>query len=164
MPAFAVVVLVLGGWSVSWRRAGAIAAVTVLVLGAFAALDLARPEDERTHLGRLAARLGDGGMGTVIRRKVEANVSILTSSVWTYVIPVAFAFLAFLTWRRAGFLGALQQRIPGLRACLLGALVTGTLGFALNDSGVAVPAMMFGILLPYLTYLVLRTHPATAAP
>ena len=40
-----------------------------------------------------------------------------------------------------------------MRACLLGALVVGVLGFALNDSGVAVPAMMFGIVLPWVTWL-----------
>ena len=35
----------------------------------------------------------------------------------------------------------------------------GVLGFALNDSGVAVPAMMLGVLLPYLTYLLLWWAP-----
>ena len=32
-------------------------------------------------------------------------------------------------------------------------------GFALNDSGVAVPAMMFGIVLPWVIWLLLRTEP-----
>ena len=50
--------------------------------------------------------------------------------------------------------------MPGVRPCLLGALVVGILGFALNDSGVAVPAMMFGIVLPWITWLLLATESA----
>ncbi|HEX2418862.1 MAG TPA: hypothetical protein VHJ83_12185, partial [Micromonosporaceae bacterium] len=34
--------------------------------------------------------------------------------------------------------------------------VVAVLGFALNDSGIAVPAMMSTVLLPYLGYLILR--------
>jgi len=45
-----------------------------------------------------------------------------------------------------------------VRACLLGSLIIGVLGFALNDSGVAIPAMMFGIVLPWVTWLLLRTE------
>ena len=50
-----------------------------------------RPQDSRTHLGRLAAKVlhaDNGGVSTVLRRKVEANIGILTSSVWTWVIPM----------------------------------------------------------------------------
>ena len=93
----------------------------------------------------------------MLRRKVQANVSILTSSVWTWLVPVCLAFVAFLALRRTGFLARLQGRVPGVRAGLLGSLVVGVLGFALNDSGVAVPAMMFGIVLPWVIWLLLRT-------
>jgi hypothetical protein len=151
VPAFAVTVMLLAGWRVSWRRVALVGVATGAVIAAFAALDLSRPEDDRTHLGRLAARLGEGDSLTVIERKINTNLSILTSSVWTYVIPAAFAFLAFLTWRPTSFLAGLQGRVPGLRACLVGSLIVGSLGFALNDSGVAVPAMMFGVLLPYIS-------------
>ena len=37
-------------------------------------------------------------------------------------------------------------------------MVAGVLGFAVNDSGVAIPAMMFGIVLPWVTWLLLRTE------
>lgn len=161
VPAFAVVVLLLAGARLGWARVAGIGAATIAALGAFAAVDLARPAESRTHLGRFVARLFDGqGVLTVLNRKINANVSILTSSVWTLIIPVAVAFLAFLVWRRQGFLQELQERVPGLRACLVGALVVGAIGFALNDSGVAVPAMMLAVLLPYVTFLVLRTGPA----
>jgi hypothetical protein len=157
-PAFVVVLALLGGWRLGWRRGALIGVATVVVLGVFAAFDLSRPESQRTHLGRFVQRLVDGDAGVILRRKLNANLSILTSSVWTLLIPVGFAFLAFLVVRRHGFLRDLQTTVPGVRACLWGALVLGALGFALNDSGVAIPAMMFGILLPWIAFLTLRTR------
>jgi hypothetical protein len=162
VPGFAVVILLLAGSRLHWRRVAVVAMATAIAVSVFAAVDLARPEDERTHLGRLVADLtgdGGGGFATIIQRKLTTNLNILFSSIWTLIIPAAFAFLAFLIWRPRGFLRDLQERVPGLRACLAGAIVVGILGFTLNDSGVAVPAMMLAVLLPYLTYLVLRTAP-----
>lgn len=164
LPAFAITIMLLAGIAVSWRRVLVIGVSTAVAISAFALLDLSRPVEKRTHLGRFAQKLIEGDVGPILQRKAEANIHLLTSSVWTYVIPVALAFLAFLTWRRSGFLRELQRAVPGLRPCLVGALVAGVLGFALNDSGVAVPAMMFGILLPYLTWLLLRTADAGSEP
>jgi type IV secretory pathway VirB2 component (pilin) len=159
-PASAVVVLLLSGRRVGWRKAVLIGVGTIAAISAFALVDLSRPVEDRTHLGRLAAKVFDadgGGLATTLGRKLNANISILTSSIWTWVIPFAIAFFAFLVWKRMGLLRALEERIPGLRACLVGSLVAGFLGFALNDSGVAVPAMMLAVVLPYVTYLVVRT-------
>ncbi|MGI8792559.1 MAG: hypothetical protein ACR2H3_05195 [Acidimicrobiales bacterium] len=160
VPAFTVTILLLAGVQIGWRRAAAIGGGTAVVLALFAALDLARPPEVRTHLGRLVSRTlasEGGGLLTTIERKAAANVSILTSSIWTYAIPITLAFLAFLVWRPQGFLRGVIERFPGTRAGLIGALVAGLLGFALNDSGVAIPAMMLGVLLPYLAWLVART-------
>ena len=160
VPAAAVVVLLLSGRSVSFRRLVMIGIGTIALLSVFAAVDLSRPKESRTHLGRIAAKVIDadgGGLATIVARKVNANISILTSSIWTWVIPVAILFFSFLVWRRTGLLRALEERVPGLRTGLIGALVAGALGFALNDSGVAVPAMMLAVVLPYVTYLVVRT-------
>jgi hypothetical protein len=160
VPAFAVVIILLAGWRVSMPKLLAVGAGTVVAISGLAALDLSRPADQRTHLGRFAQQLVNGDAGVTVRRKVEANLSILTSSVWTWLVPVCLAFVTFLLLRRTGYLHRLQQRVPGVRACLLGALVVGILGFALNDSGVAIPAMMFGIVLPWVTWLLLRTEAA----
>ena len=160
VPAFALVLVLLAGWRVSILKAVVVGAVTLGALAALAALDLSRPESSRTHLGRFAQRIADGDAGIVVERKLQSNLSILTSSVWTWLVPACLAFVAFLALRRTGYLHRLQRRVPGVRACLLGALVVGTLGFALNDSGVAVPAMMFGIVLPWVIWLLLETERA----
>lgn len=155
VPAALVVVVLLGGGRLRPGHAVAVTAVTVAVVVSFAAVDLARPVAERTHVGRFAAQVLDGGDGVamVIERKIGANLSLLSSSVWALAIPVALAFLVFLLRRRRAILGRLQADVPGLRACLVAAVVLAVLGGGLNDSGVAVPAMMLAVLLPYVTVL-----------
>ncbi|HEV2069907.1 MAG TPA: hypothetical protein VGR26_08950, partial [Acidimicrobiales bacterium] len=120
-----------------------------------------------THLGRflaLTAEQGVAGASTVIERKIASNLAILTSSVWTLLIPVAIALLVFLAWRHAGLLRRLESVSPGARACLVGGLVLAVLGGLLNDSGVAVTGIIFAVLLPYLTVLALAAgDPAAPA-
>lgn len=160
VPAFLLTGLLLTGAALSVRRVALVGLATLVVIGAFGALDLTRPEESRTHLGRFLTLTGDQGADgflTVIQRKLASNLNILTSSVWTLVIPVAIAFLAFLAWRQPRFLRRLQVWMPGARACIVGGLVVAVLGGVLNDSGVAIPAMMFAVLLPYLTVLTVRT-------
>ena len=155
VPAFLVVGAVLAQRRFGWRRIAVAVGATAAAVVVFAAIDLARPTSQRTHLGRLAA--DPGNSGDVIQRKLESNLHILTSSIWTLIIPVALAFLLFLALRPPGLLQTIQRRVPGLRACLVGGLLAGLLGFAVNDSGVAVPAMMLAVLLPYLSYLLMTT-------
>lgn len=167
VPAFVVTVLLWAGVSLNVRRLGLIAAATAGVVAVFGAVDLARPVEARTHLGRLLAVAADEGVAgviPVIERKLNANLVILTSSVWTLFIPVVLAFLIFLVVRRADFLGRLEERMPGSRATLVGALVVAVLGALLNDSGVAIPGIMFAVLLPYLTILTLAINDERVRP
>jgi hypothetical protein len=150
VPAFALVLTWLGGWRVSVRRVVAIGAATVGVIVVFALVDLTRPASQRTHLGRFVADVFDGEAGVVVRRKLEANWHVLTSSIFTLVVPALVLGFAFLVTRRRGLVAQAQAGAPGLRPCLLGAVVAGTLGFAVNDSGVAIPAMMIAMVVPWL--------------
>jgi hypothetical protein len=150
VPAFALVLIWLGGWRVSGRRLVAVAAVTVGVLAVFALVDLARPASSRTHLGRFVADVFDGHAGVVVRRKLEANWQVLTSSVFALLVPILVVGFAVLVTRRRGLMARAQSRSAALRPCLVGAVVAGVLGFAVNDSGVAIPAMMIAMVVPWL--------------
>jgi hypothetical protein len=133
---------------------GAVSAVLV-----FGALDLSRPAEQRTHLGRLLQDIGDNGweaFETVVLRKIDANLSVLTSSVWTLMLPVVFAFVAYLFWAAPWRHHTIQETIPQERAALAGLITAMVLGFALNDSGIAVPGMMLGVANAALVHLVLR--------
>lgn len=166
VPAAVIVLLMLNNVRVSPRHVIVALVATAGAAAAFAAVDLARPEAARTHVGRFAAQLleGDANVATILERKVDANLSLLFSSIWALLIPVALVFLTFLVRRRQGILRRLEAHIPGLRACLVGALVLAVLGGALNDSGVAVPAMMLAVLLPFITFLGLQLPSAAPPP
>jgi hypothetical protein len=159
IPAAGLTASLILGWRPRVRNAlvWGLSAVAVVVL--FGLLDLARPADDRTHLGRLFERIGDDGWSafeTVVVRKLQANLSVLTSSVWTLMVPLALAVAAYLLWVAPGRLRRLRDE-PALRTALPGLGVAGVLGFALNDSGIAVPGMMLGVVGASLAYLLVRT-------
>lgn len=166
IPAAVVVVLILAG-----RRVGSVRIIqaglgAAAVLTALAALDLARPPAARTHLGRLAAMVIGGdrtGLATTLHRKLNANVSILTSSKWTWLVPAAVVVVAVLLWLRPALPATLRGLMPGSRACVVGTLVAGGLGLMVNDSGIAIPAMMLAVVLPYMAFLLLHLS-ATSDP
>lgn len=137
--------------TVVWLVLGAVLSVTAL---AFA--DLARPETSRTHLGRLLSNTLNNGFGafeTVILRKLNANLSVLTSSIWTLMLPVVFTFIALVFWRAPSRMRNISDEIPQERAAVVGLGMALVLGFALNDSGIAIPGMMLGVISASLVYL-----------
>ncbi|MGH9034907.1 MAG: hypothetical protein ACRD0O_04020 [Acidimicrobiia bacterium] len=158
-PAFVLTAVLLLGARVGPRTVALGVAGTAVAMGAFSLFDLARPSSQRSHLGRLLEQIDADGWGAftqVVERKLDANLSVLTRSPWTLMVPAALAFVAYLVYRSPSALGAIQRRVPQLRAALAGLLLAGILGFALNDSGIAVPGMMFGVINPVLVYLSAR--------
>jgi hypothetical protein len=153
VPGVVLVTVAVAGRRISWRAvalgvAGAVAAIVV-----FAAVDLARPADARTHLGRFASDLLHGHAGTTLHRKIVANWDLLTHNAATVLVPFVLIGLAVLVVRAGRMRGtaglaAAYERVPALRGGLLACLVTGVLGFLLNDSGVVVPAIMMLIAVP----------------
>jgi len=105
---------------------------------------------------------GAGELGVVIGRKLEMNLASLSSSVWRLLVPVALGFVAYLAFGRAHALARLLRRIPELRAALLGFAILIVLGYALNDTGILVPAIMLGMCVPVLA--VLTTWGDSSAP
>lgn len=154
-PAYAVCLLMLAGVKVRARLVALIGLATVGILVGFAALDMSRPAASRTHLGRFAAKVLDGGAVTILQRKVEANVNVLTSTVWTVVIPAALLYFAYLTWRPNRFMQRVVDAHPSFRPFGTSAILLGVLAWGLNDSGVSMPAMMLMIALPYTAWLAL---------
>ncbi len=159
VPAFTVCTLLLSGRRIRWRTAALIAAATVGVLAIFAAVDLSRPAASRTHLGRFAQQMIDGDGAVILERKLNANLSVLTSTVWTIVIPVALLFLVYLTWRPNNVLRRINAANVGFRAFGVSAMTLGVVAWALNDSGVSMPAMMLTVALPYTAVLAIAAQP-----
>lgn len=159
VPAAGLTAWMLLGYRVRIRTVAVWCLAAAFAVAIFGTLDLQRPPEERSHLGRLFEDVGANGYSafeTVVLRKLDANLGVLTRSVWTLMLPVVFAFVGYLFWRAPWRLVRIQEVIPQERAALAGLIVAATLGFALNDSGIAVPGMMLGVVNAGLVHLVLR--------
>lgn len=151
VPALGLTFILLTG-----KRPTATAVVIVVVgaivaLGLFLAVDLAQPPESRTHLARFFEDVRDRGTGAftdVIFRKARANLRLFRTSIWTYLVPVALGLLAYLVLRPKGAWRRMAAHDPRLRAALMGGMLVGVFGFAVNDSGIVVPAMALSYLVP----------------
>jgi hypothetical protein len=164
VPAVGVTLALLSNRGISVRSVVLWGSLGVVAVAAFALVDLSRPADQRTHLGRLVESIDDRGwdaLESVIVRKLDANFSVIGSSVWTAMVPVALGFIVYLLWRAPGHVEAIRDTI---RESLPGLAVVGFLGFALNDSGIAVPGVMLGVVNASLVYLAMQMEPPEEAP
>ncbi|MGJ6965224.1 hypothetical protein ACSDR0_25270 [Streptosporangium sp. G11] len=157
VPAFlvgvAVFLILLSGGRVSPVRLVLVGLAGGLLIGAIAVVDWLRPADQRTHLGAFVQQVLDGEAWTVVGRKFGAMIGVTVGN-WSLSLLtlVALAFL-FLVLDRpsqwgASALGRAYALAPALRAGLIGALACALIGFLMNDSGIAIPAMALTVAVP----------------
>jgi hypothetical protein len=171
LPAFAATGYLLLGMRIRLRTAVLGLAAAVIALVAFGLFDLTRPSDKRTHLGRLfetTESRGWAGLWTVIERKIYENLSVLLRSTWMLVVLVGVAFIAYVYSRHRTRLRAIVEWVPEMRASFIGFAIVATLGFAVNDSGIAIPGMMLSVFTPTIVVLLVaaqrRVAPSEPAP
>ncbi|MFI6297681.1 hypothetical protein ACIBEJ_39235 [Nonomuraea sp. NPDC050790] len=157
VPAFviglAVFLILLSGRRVSVGKLLVVGVAGALLIGSIMVFDFMRPVAQRTHLGNFVQQILDGQAWTVIARKFGAMVGVTVGN-WslTLLSLVALAFL-FLVLNRpsrwgASALGQAYRLAPPLRAGLFGALTCAFVGFLINDSGIAIPAMALTVAVP----------------
>ncbi|WP_155990766.1 hypothetical protein [Paraoerskovia marina] len=168
VPAFALLTLFAGGVRITWRRVLGILVAAVVVVSSFAVVDWLRPPDDRTHLGRFVQTVIDGGLWDVVARKLEQNLQILFGNALT-LVAIAGILLVVLVLGKPLRLAATQpdggaykwlsngtpltqlgQDAPMLRPGLISLTVALGIGFAVNDSGVVIPATGIAIAVPLL--------------
>jgi hypothetical protein len=168
VPAFGVTIAMLAGWKFRWRLLALFGAAALVVLALAAAIDLSRPADSRSHLGRLLGG-GGGDFGTILHRKLDANLAILGATPFAWLLPAVYLGAAYFVYRSPGPLRVVRDRIPEMDAALVGLGFVALLGTLLNDSGVAITGVMFGVVTPVLVFLSARVGvpddvPMPAAP
>ena len=137
-----VVAMSIGVRLTAVRVVGAVLGAGVLVVGV-AVLDWLRPAGSRTHLGDFVESVVAGEAGEVIGRKLSQNLANLGSPPLV-AMAVATVVLALVAWRtgwRPGRAGSVVLR---------GAAVLAVVGFAVNDSGLVIPAFVAVVLAPLL--------------
>ncbi|MGI5268276.1 hypothetical protein ACQEUU_03915 [Nonomuraea sp. CA-218870] len=157
VPAFvaglAVFLILLSGGRVSIAKLAVVGLAGAAIIGAISYADWLRPAGERTHLGTFAQQVIDGQAWTVVGRKFGAMVGVTVGN-WslTLLSLVALVFLFRVLARPsrwgASALGQTYALAPTLRAGLFGALTCAFVGFLMNDSGIAIPAMALTVAVP----------------
>lgn len=157
-PVFGLLLFAMSGRRIRLRTLLITGASTVALLAVATGVDLLRPADSRTHLGRLVAEIGKGGDNTAlttIGRKLSTNIRVFAGSFWTWIVPVIAIVLLFFLVVQRGWESDLHKG-SALRAGVVAALLCGLLGFAVNDSGTVVTALVFVYLGPFITLLALQ--------
>jgi TRAP-type C4-dicarboxylate transport system permease large subunit len=108
-------------------------------------LDWLREPESRSHLGRFFQTLLDGDAWDVVARKLQQNIDILFGNYrLSLLVPIALVFVIYVLARPTSWGSRSLQRsyeaVPTLRPGLIALLITLTIGFGINDSGVAIPA------------------------
>ncbi|MGC5617529.1 hypothetical protein [Georgenia sp. Z1491] len=184
IPAFVVLALLVARVRLTWPRILVIGVVTVVVVGGVSLLDWLRPPDERSHLGRFFATVLDGGAFDVIWRKLGRNLEILVSSPFTVMAAVGAIVVVVLVarplrrpdtaatsdygWlvrrpaepavgdRPAADARALPEAALVLRPAAVSLVILWVIGFAVNDSGIVIPALGIALVVP-LTLVLLTS-------
>jgi len=139
VPALVLTTMLAVGARLSPARVAAALLGGVLVVAALAVADYQRDPFEQTHLGRFVGQLLDGSAWTVVERKGQANLELLTGSPVATLAPILLVTLGvlFASSRSRGRV-LLARSGPQVRAASVGVAVALVLGSIVNDSGIAV--------------------------
>ena len=157
-PAYLLLGLLLYGRRITVRAVALLGGVLVAAGLAVGFVDLARPADSRTHVGRFFEKVGDEGLSgftTVVGRKLTLMLQTFRNTGWVLLVAGVLGALAYLAWR-TDRLRALADAVPTLRAALISFAVLAVLATVLNDSGIQVMGMMLAVLVPTLVVLACR--------
>lgn len=134
--------LIMNGHHVSWRSVFWIFLGVVVIIGAFAAIDL--NSGSQTHLARALGSAEEGGVSelwTIVARKAETNARVLTRTNWSYILIATLAFLGFMRWRPQGDFAATLTENPHFADAITVVLVAGLVAYFSEDSGIVIPAL-----------------------
>jgi hypothetical protein len=135
---------------------GVVLVVSGLLVG-FA--DLMRPKDQRTHVGRFfdkVANDGLAGFALTLQRKGSENIASFRGTKLLWILPIVVVLVWYLWRSRNGRIRALFTGVPVIRQTVLAMAVVAFLGYALNDSGIAIPSIMAVVFECALVYVALE--------
>ncbi|MFI5955898.1 hypothetical protein [Cryptosporangium sp. NPDC051539] len=160
VPAFGVLALLVAGRKVTTGKAAAVLGAGAGLVAMLATADYLRPEEDRTHFGRFVATVLDGDGLATVDRKVRANLDLLFAGPHTITAAVLLVIAAAGVFRPPAGLRAAYVAHPGLRTGLRVVVVLGLVGFAVNDSGIAIPLNAALVALPAAVAAWLRPAPS----
>ncbi|KGN37287.1 hypothetical protein [Knoellia subterranea] len=161
IPGIAYLILSILGLKMTWKRVAMIGLGSVALFFTVAFLDWLRAPDNRSHLGRFIQAIIDGNALDIVVRKGEQNWNILLGNApLTLLVPAALLFVIYVlarptSWGSKG-LAKSYEKAPTLRSGLIALVITLTIGFLINDSGTAIPAVGATVAVPLIVSVVVR--------
>jgi hypothetical protein len=155
VPGLAYLIFAVLGLKLTWKRLLYLVLGVVALFFVIAGADWLRPAESRSHLGRFVQAIIDGNALDIVIRKGQQNIDILLGNApLTLLVPAALLFVIYVLARPTSWGSRAMQRsydqAPTLRAGLIALLVTLTIGFLINDSGVAIPAVGATLAVPLI--------------
>jgi hypothetical protein len=155
VPAVVVLTAGVAGVRLTLKRVLLTALASVAAVTLLAVADWLRPPQSRTHLGGFVQQVIDGDALPVIVRKAEMSIGTVTGGgplAWLAIVILAIAAAVAIDPRRfkASALSDAYEAWPALKPTVHALLVLGVVGFAVNDSGLIVPAVVFATALPLI--------------
>ncbi len=160
-PAFALLAWMLLGHRVTVRAVLALVGILVVSGLVVGFLDLLRPKDQRSHVGRFFEKVGNegfSGFSSVIERKGGENAATFSSMIYLVLIVVVVLAGLFLWLRPPRPLTAVLEHVPTLRPVSVSLAILILLSYGLNDSGLAIPAIMLALVTATASYVLVDEH------
>src|SRR5690606_15189792 len=165
IPGFAVLVMGTLGTRVTVLRIALAGFGATVLFFAFAWLDWLRPPGSRTHFGSFFADVLSGQAMTVILRKAEASIGTLSRwPSYGWIVPIAYLVILWLMRSDVAGVRLTIRGWPLMPYMVWSALLTGAAGFAANDSGIIVPALLLTVGVPLAVTAVAAAQRAAPIP
>ena len=152
VPGFVLLLFLIAGLRITWRKALVVAISGVVVVSGFAVLNYLQPAGQRSHFGNFVASLFDGSWTGTIHRKIDTNLASINNDWFSHDVPwiLFWALLAIVAPRLIGArsLALAYAREPFVRCALWLALITVAIGWFVDDSGILVPKMALFLAAP----------------
>ncbi|TQL74606.1 hypothetical protein FB566_0092 [Stackebrandtia endophytica] len=145
-PAFILAALHATGHRLSVTKILASLAVGAATISALMVVDYLRPPDQQTHLGRFVGEILNGSAFDTLLRKSSAALGTITNGPLTLLVIGACVAVPLLWHTR--IVNQILARYPVVLSVGIGVFVVCLLGFAFNDSGIAVPAFTLAVAVP----------------
>ena len=147
----------VGGW-LSYRRLTWAVLAGLGLTTTFALLDLRRPAEQRSSVGRFWAHVDDGTARTVIERTGESSVVTIADSPLTLMVIGAALYTGLVLLREWGGLRRVYGLFPAVRGALAGTIVAASLVGVVEGVGLNVVGAALAVALPLTVLAVLRVR------
>jgi hypothetical protein len=152
VPCFVLLLMLVAGIRLNWRRVLLVAVSGLALFAVFALISYFLPVTGKSDIGSFAGSTLHGHSGGLLLRKINSNIGSLSVNAFSPLIPIVVVVTGLMLWRPAWFglkTAPLAYAAEPLLQPLLAVLwLMPVLGWFADDSGVIVPAAALPFALP----------------